>query len=113
MFVGFLHQILETCIPETERPLCRTNLCGNQADTIRCKPGRVFHLLSAKCYHGQRECLPVVYKAIYRTCEGQSACRIPDIINQLPSDSCFDKIVQQSNIFMDYLCVDGMYHSCT
>ena len=85
------------------------NVCGNQADSIRCKRGRVFHLLDAKCYHGQRECLPVAYKIIYRTCEGRSTCSVSDLINQLPSNACFDKIVEQSNIFMDYICVDGRY----
>ena len=85
------------------------NLCGHETDNIRCKRGRVFHLLGAKCYHGQRECVPDVFKVIYRTCEGQRTCAVSDLINLLPSDACFDKIVEQSNIFMDYICVDGMY----
>ena len=85
------------------------NLCGKESEDIRCKRGKIFHLQEAKCYHGQRECAPDVYKAIYRTCEGQRTCVVSDLTELLSSDACYDRVIEQSNIFMDYICVDGRY----
>ena len=83
------------------------NLCGTGREDIRCKRGRIFHLLSANCYHGLRDCGPDVYKAIYRTCEGQHTCAMADLVNLLPRSACEDTFIEQSNVFMDYICVDG------
>ena len=85
------------------------NLCGSNADDIHCKHGRVFHLQSANCYHGLRDCTPDIYKAIYRTCEGQHTCIVSDILDLLPISACDDIYIEQRNVFMDYICVDGKW----
>ena len=63
--------------------------------------------MTAKCLNGERECDSDVYVAIYNTCEGQRSCKMEDLKRNLLPGFCEGTYIQQTNVFMDYICIDG------
>ncbi|KAL3832571.1 hypothetical protein ACJMK2_024204 [Sinanodonta woodiana] len=93
------------CIADPNIPLCRTNLCSNESRDIRCKRDKAIHIIKATCSHGDKECPIEVYMSLYDSCEGQRSCDMSTIRNRLPLQMCSDNLIQDQNVFLDYICV--------
>lgn len=102
------------CVPASENPVCRTNICSEENPNIKCRRGTLFHLMEARCFSMMQDCPREVYSMIYRSCEGQKTCTLSILRAVIPQTICLEDITRHQNLYMDYICVDKetMTSSC-
>ena len=103
-FIAIVNQFLYT---DDSKPICRNNLCGEEGGDIRCRRGKVVHLLAAECFSGEKNCSSDVYQSLYRICEGQRSCQLNHIRRELRFGFCRGHGVEYKDVLVDFTCIDG------